>query len=467
MQRGINSNDNGMHNYHQQQQSQQEQQFSLDGDSRLPRVSLDGDEDTLLDNALSAAKPDGVFSCGPAKAGSYEAMKSLKRKSSALDNSSSTSKYSDPAVLASDNVMLPNIGGVSAAAAAPKWGGGNPNIPPSLDRKLVISIVLRQPTELGLTLMKEEGDGKGVIITEVAKLSQGEEAGCRAGDIPIYYAAGRVAKIPFESFLQQAQGPRPVSFSVLRNVGVNDYLSMMDRPGPPIPEQSILLSMTNEQLHNELTLRNISMNKNAHRDVFLGLLGVPVIRWREYRSWKASEMKAELKKRGLKVSGRKDELLERLGVPVGFGESSEETRLRESKNVERALKKQKKDQEKKQKKEQERLERVAEQRKIQSIIESDAAAEELRNSSPSQDVEDPLSDQKSSAEEDDGSTNENRDLKQASPIKSPKQEYDPRVAMFALGGDPANEYSSSDDEDGNNEHDWNPPDLPELTFGTM
>ena len=28
-------------------------------------------------------------------------------------------------------------------------------------------------------------------------------------------------------------------------------------------------------------------------------------------------------------------------------------------------------------------------------------------------------------------------------------------------------YSSSDDDDGNNEHDWNPPDLPELNFGTM
>ena len=328
MQQGINNNNIGMQqNYHQQQQQQQQYQLSLDDENRLPRVSLDGDEDAaLLDNALSAAKPDGVFSCGPAKAGSYEAMKSLKRKSSSLDNSSSASKYSDPAVLANDNVMLPSTGsdvsrgGGTAAAAAPQWGGGNPNIPPSLDRKLVIQIVLRQPTELGLTLMNEEGttgDGKGVIITEVAKGSQGEEAGIRAGDIPIYYAAGRVAKIPFDSFLQQAQGPRPVSFSVLRNVGVNDYLSMMDRPGPPIPEQSVLLSMTNEQLHNELTLRNISMNKNAHRDVFLGLLGVPVIRWREYRSWKASEMKAELKKRGLKVSGRKDELLERLGVPTG------------------------------------------------------------------------------------------------------------------------------------------------------
>jgi len=315
MQRGINNDIVGMQQQNYQQQQQHEHQFSLDDDSRLPRVSLDGEEDALLDNALSAAKPDGVFSCGPAKAGSYEAMKSLKRQASALDNNSSTSK--DPAVLANDNVMLPNIGGGGTAAAAPQWGGGNPNIPPSLDRKLVIQIVLRQPTELGLTLMQEEGDGKGVIITEVAKASQSEEAGCRAGDIPIYYAAGRVAKIPFESFLQQAQGPRPVSFSVLRNVGVNDYLSMKDRPGPPIPEQSVLLSMTNEQLHNELTLRNISMNKNAHRDVFLGLLGVPVIRWREYRSWKASEMKAELKKRGLKVSGRKDELLERLGVPTG------------------------------------------------------------------------------------------------------------------------------------------------------
>lgn len=145
----------------------------------------------------------------------------------------------------------------------------------------------------------------------------------------------------------------------------------------------------------------------------------------------------------------------------------EETRIRESKNVERALKKQKKDQEKKEKKEQERLERVAEQRKIQSIIESDAAAEELRNSSPSQDDADPLSDQKPSAkeEEEDGSTDENRDLKQASPVKSPNPRYDPNVAMFALGGDPANEYSSSDDDDGNNEHDWNPPDLPELPFG--
>jgi len=132
------------------------------------------------------------------------------------------------------------------------------------------------------------------------------------------------------------------------------------------------------------------------------------------------------------------------------------------------LKKQKKDQEKKEKKEQDRLERAAEQRKIQSIIESDAAAEELRTSSPSQDDAGPLSDQKPSSKEDDGSTDENYDLKQASPVKSSNPQYDPRVAMFALGGDPANEYSSSDDdEDGNNEHDWNPPDLPDLKFGTM
>ena len=99
-------------------------------------------------------------------------------------------------------------------------------------------------------------------------------------------------------------------------------------------------------------------------------------------------------------------------------------------------------------------------------MESDAAAaEELRNSSsPSQDDADPLSDQKPSAEED-GSTDEN--YAQNSPVKAPNPRYDPRVAMFALGGDPANEYSSSDDDDGNNEHDWNPPALPDLTFGTM
>ena len=66
------------------------------------------------------------------------------------------------------------------------------------------------------------------------------------------------------------------------------------------------------------------------RDELLERLGLPVTQWRQWRKLKIKELKPLLRQRGLAVGGTKHELLTRLGVPVGFGETAEEKWKREA-----------------------------------------------------------------------------------------------------------------------------------------
>ena len=131
-------------------------------------------------------------------------------------------------------------------------------------------------------------------------------------------------------------------------VSVSKETSAAATPLPLPSNLTALLAMSNQQLHEELNLRDIKVRKNATKDVMLEKLGVPVTQWRAYRKMKVVELKDILKKQGKHVTGRKDQLLERLGVPLGFGETASETFDRECKERERVRKKQKKEQEKKQ-----------------------------------------------------------------------------------------------------------------------
>ena len=102
--------------------------------------------------------------------------------------------------------------------------------------------------------------------------------------------------------------------------------------------------MSNKQLHEELRARNIKVAKAATKDVMLGKLGVPSAQWKVWRKMKAAQLKQELKKQGKAVSGTKEQLLDRLGVPKGYGETSYEKTMREFAELERADKKRRKEQ---------------------------------------------------------------------------------------------------------------------------
>ena len=83
--------------------------------------------------------------------------------------------------------------------------------------------------------------------------------------------------------------------------------------------------LTNKRLREELsTCSSIKFRKSADKDELREMFGLPVKQWCALRRMKVSQLKEELK-RGKPVSGLKQELLERLGVPRGFGESSFET----------------------------------------------------------------------------------------------------------------------------------------------
>jgi hypothetical protein len=62
--------------------------------------------------------------------------------------------------------------------------------------------------------------------------------------------------------------------------------------------------------------------------------------WRKWRLMKMPELKQELKKRGLKIGGSKQELLGRLGVPIDFEESILDMIARESNEILKKRKKQ-------------------------------------------------------------------------------------------------------------------------------
>ena len=226
--------------------------------------------------------------------------------------------------------------------------------------------------------------------------SQAAEFGLERGDIPIssYDASsGKVGRIPYDEFLTKAKTTRPVTFHIIRmpilKDGNNDNGVSVSSSGstsalgdlkqsadaeqenvannksaeeggaaggntkaaavvvPPPSNLTALLSMSNQQLHEECERNNIKVNKRrATKDAMLEKLGVPTTKWHSYRKMKGVELKEELKKQNKTISGRKDQLLERLGVPVGFGETKVETLERESKDRERVAKKQKREQEK-------------------------------------------------------------------------------------------------------------------------
>jgi hypothetical protein len=102
---------------------------------------------------------------------------------------------------------------------------------------------------------------------------------------------------------------------------------------------SALASMTRKELEEELTRRNIKHPKKDTKDDLLEKLGVPAKQWKNWRKMKGTELKAELKKRSLKVSGNKEEMLGRLGVPTGFGESQSNKSDREHREIMKKLKK--------------------------------------------------------------------------------------------------------------------------------
>jgi hypothetical protein len=90
-----------------------------------------------------------------------------------------------------------------------------------------------------------------------------------------------------------------------------------------------LIGMNKNQLQEEMTRRGFKFPKSITKDGMLEKLGVPVNQWKKWRKMKVNELKQELVTRSLKVSGSKQELLERLGVPTGFGEMKHETAMRE------------------------------------------------------------------------------------------------------------------------------------------
>ena len=96
---------------------------------------------------------------------------------------------------------------------------------------------------------------------------------------------------------------------------------------PEPKNTAVLIEMTTTQLKDELKQRGLS--QTGTKDILLERLGVPVRQWKQWRKMKIPELKQELRQRGLTVVGSKHELLSRLGVPIGFGESFDEKFRRE------------------------------------------------------------------------------------------------------------------------------------------
>lgn len=91
-----------------------------------------------------------------------------------------------------------------------------------------------------------------------------------------------------------------------------------------------LISMTIKELRVELDNRGITLKKSANKDEIFESLGIPSKQWKKWRKMKVVELKVELKKRGLPIGkGRKNVLLQRLGVPDGFGETASDKYTRE------------------------------------------------------------------------------------------------------------------------------------------
>ena len=112
------------------------------------------------------------------------------------------------------------------------------------------------------------------------------------------------------------------------------------------PTLATLLPMTRAQLLDEANRRGITgMKKSVSKDEILCHFGFPVKQWKAWRKMKVADLKPLLKARGLKVTGSKDELLSRLGVPLHFGETSSERSSRKTNEMMKEITKKRKAQE--------------------------------------------------------------------------------------------------------------------------
>lgn len=112
--------------------------------------------------------------------------------------------------------------------------------------------------------------------------------------------------------------------------------------GAFVESTTALLAMSKAELQHQLDLRSIQWKKKNTIADLLEMLGIPAKKWHRYRKMKVAQLKDELKKENKKVTGNKHELLLRLGVPDGFGESSHETMMRQHKEKMKAAKKKRK-----------------------------------------------------------------------------------------------------------------------------
>jgi hypothetical protein len=94
-----------------------------------------------------------------------------------------------------------------------------------------------------------------------------------------------------------------------------------------------LIGMNKNQLQEEMTMRGLYFPKSITKDGMLEKLGIPANQWKKWRKMTGNDLKQELATKSLKTTGSKQVLLERLGVPTGFGESNHETVMRESNEV--------------------------------------------------------------------------------------------------------------------------------------
>lgn len=108
----------------------------------------------------------------------------------------------------------------------------------------------------------------------------------------------------------------------------NTKLAAASSKVQPVTDTATLLGLTAAQLKEQLQARGLTPGGRPTKDAMLERLGVPET-WKKWRKLKIVELKPILQSRGLTVGGTKQEMLTRLGVPVGFGETKHETWMRE------------------------------------------------------------------------------------------------------------------------------------------
>jgi hypothetical protein len=91
-----------------------------------------------------------------------------------------------------------------------------------------------------------------------------------------------------------------------------------------------LIAMSKTQLQEEMTRCGFKFSKASTKDDMLKKLGIPARQWKAWRRMKVTELRQVLDTKSLKrTGGNKQDILDRLGVFPGFGETSNEKLLRE------------------------------------------------------------------------------------------------------------------------------------------